>query len=111
MGCSMRLVDNDPQICVAEADTFQFQLQDRDPLDHHNWEISEKWLKDYEWGFRCRKRSYVTNGDHRLLVDDEVYAISNRWRVEQGKQILVRAKVQDGPSGAAVAPSMGLVAA
>jgi hypothetical protein len=51
----------------------QFTLHGDDALDHRNWEASEKWLKDFA-----------------MLVDDELYTITNRWRAVRGVPPLTR---------------------
>lgn len=60
-------------IHATSAHTVQFTLHGDDALDHRNWEPSEKWLKDFS-----------------MLVDDELYAITNRWRAVRGVPPLVR---------------------
>ncbi|EIW66639.1 hypothetical protein TREMEDRAFT_34871, partial [Tremella mesenterica DSM 1558] len=57
----------------------QFVLHGQDPLDHRNWEISEKFLNDFP-----------------MLVDDEVYEITNRWRQANGLGPLI---LPDRPVG------------
>jgi hypothetical protein len=53
--------------------TKQLNCRGDDPLDHRNWELSAKWLVDFQ-----------------ILADDEVYAITNRWRQERGEAPLDR---------------------
>lgn len=58
---------------VLLAHTFQFTLHGDDALDHRNWEASDKFLKDFA-----------------ILVDDEVYSVTNKWRATRGLPPLVR---------------------
>ena len=51
----------------------EFAIRGEDVLDHHNWEISEKWLAAND-----------------SLVDDEVYEIVNHWRSQRGEPALTR---------------------
>jgi hypothetical protein len=51
----------------------EFSLHGDDALDHRNWEASEKWLTQFA-----------------MLADDEIYAITNRWRTARGQVPLVR---------------------
>lgn len=44
-----------------------------DTLDHHSWEVSEKWLRDNIW-----------------FWDKEVLEITNSWRARRGEPILTR---------------------
>lgn len=45
-----------------------WRLNGEDPLDHNNWEVSERWLTQF-----------------RMLVDAEVYEVTNRWRGRRGE--------------------------
>ncbi|ORY29518.1 hypothetical protein BCR39DRAFT_531931 [Naematelia encephala] len=65
----------------------EYTIHGQDVLDHNNWEISEKWLQDF-----------------RLLADDEVYAITNKWRIQRGDKPLVRPDTKLSPHGAPQAP-------
>ncbi|BEI83450.1 hypothetical protein CcaverHIS002_0400540 [Cutaneotrichosporon cavernicola] len=47
----------------------EFTLHGDDALDHRNWEASERWLQDF--------------GE---LADEEVFAITNRWRAHRGRR-------------------------
>ncbi|BEJ14272.1 hypothetical protein CspHIS471_0400390 [Cutaneotrichosporon sp. HIS471] len=47
----------------------EFTLHGDDALDHRNWEASERWLQDF--------------GE---LADEEVFAITNRWRTHRGRR-------------------------
>ncbi|KLT41941.1 hypothetical protein CC85DRAFT_302818 [Cutaneotrichosporon oleaginosum] len=45
----------------------EFTLHGDDALDHRNWEASERWLREF--------------GE---LADEEVFAVTNRWRAQRG---------------------------
>jgi hypothetical protein len=50
-----------------------FQIMGEDTLDHNSWEVSEQWMKQ-----------------NLMLVDNEVIAISNRWRLKRGEPAITR---------------------
>ena len=62
---------------VHDELTSQLHCRGDDPLDHRNWEINDKWLTDFQ-----------------ILADDEVYAITNRWRQERGDLPLDRSETR-----------------
>lgn len=47
----------------------EFRLNGEDPLDHNNWELSERWLTEF-----------------RILCDDEIFDVTNRWRAQRGER-------------------------
>lgn len=51
----------------------EFTLHGDDALDHRNWEASERWLNNYS-----------------VIADEEVYGITNKWRVARGLRPLIR---------------------
>jgi hypothetical protein len=70
-------------------------LRGDDPMDHRNWEFSEKWLHDFPYVILeqiCLDCTAVVRDadSDRILADDEVYTISNRWRLERGDPPLTR---------------------
>lgn len=68
-----------------------FTLHGDDVLDHRNWEASEDWLNKYS-----------------IIADEEVYAITNKWRATRGARALIRPP--DGPdSGSGLGTGAGLV--
>ncbi|KAJ9094758.1 hypothetical protein QFC21_005917 [Naganishia friedmannii] len=50
-----------------------FSIMGEDTLDHNSWEVSEQWMKQ-----------------NLMLVDNEVIAISNRWRLKRGEPAITR---------------------
>jgi hypothetical protein len=64
-------------------------LRADDPLDHRNWEFSEKWLHDFPYDLAYTLAQTVAE-TLRILADEEVYTISNRWRAERGEPPLLR---------------------
>ncbi|WVW80021.1 hypothetical protein I302_101994 [Kwoniella bestiolae CBS 10118] len=50
----------------------EFELHGEDVLDHHNYEISERFIENYS-----------------ILIDDSVINISNKWRAQRGAPLLM----------------------
>lgn len=59
-----------------------------DVLAHHNWEISEDWLRRFKYAIiNCLRLPTNTRfSDHcRILVDPATLAITNKWRRDRGE--------------------------
>jgi hypothetical protein len=57
-----------------------------DVLAHSNWEIDEKWLRQYGYVYILLPSSSQVNIQSiRYLIDQATLNISNRWRRERGE--------------------------
>lgn len=71
----------------------EFTLHGDDALDHRNWEASERYLTDFA-----------------VLVDDEVYAVTNKWRATRGVPPLIRGPDTGYPISNGLGTGAGLAA-
>lgn len=71
-----------------------------DVLAHSNWEISEKWLRQYGY-VKLNLLHYFVLKFFSFLVDQATLNVSNRWRRERGEPELRPADIASEQSPSA----------
>ncbi|KAK8861477.1 hypothetical protein IAR55_002298 [Kwoniella newhampshirensis] len=73
---------------VFHAILSEFSLHGEDVLDHRSYEVSEKFIRNYS-----------------ILISEQVYEVSDRWRAARGEPPLVRPEKDVSGPGERIVPA------